>query len=892
MIDGKYEYFAFISYKEEDAEWAKWLQRKLEHYKLPTALRKENPDLPERISPIYEYKSEAGGGRLKEVIWKGLTSSKYLIVICSPRATKSDWLNNGIRYFVESGQEVNIIPFILEGKPKADNPEEECFPSELLKLTGDRELRGININEMGRDAATVKVVSRMFDVKFDSLWQRYEREQKRKRWMWLIFMLSIIMTIFIIVFLIFKNTTLKEVNIKMLENQSRYLAEKVNSLIDEGDSYTARLLALKALSPERPYTYEAGTSLLNVSAHNSAIIRNYGGHAIYSPNGEYIASIKNETIYLIESSTGQGIKSWQWGHSGLSVSFSNKGEFLIIISNNDNNGGVAIWSLENDEIVCPDYNKSIVSTATSPNDKFLVTASNDSTIIIWNVEDMRQKNLKRFNSPVTSIAYSPKGDCIAAISKGVIYIMDANTLNVKETLNTIENIHTLQFSNDSKKLICGLGHEGTVIYDRHRKNIFKIEEQFLSAFNSENKIVTCNLDSYMLTPPVYIWNLDNNTKSDSIDSSIISQDYSASVSPDNRFLLESNSDIIKIIELKKPNLNKVFVPYTKYRNAKWKPDYAPMIASYSHDGKFIISASCNRGEGVVKVWNTDNCELTDSFAALTDVPILTKTILLNDNRHCALYANGHLSIIDLKKREKQVINKHICNKHVFGKKGKDLIFLSDDSIFKWNADLCTVEKIGSGFESISALNTDGTLLAASSFKVPNKNVFDYYCIFWDIEKHKKIRQVKLNTSVSGFFSPQGKYFGAVTNDSILKVFEVYSGKMIISVRHDFSCSKSQIAFSRDNNRIAISSTDGSILVYGIDGKLQYKMEGKSKSRWKRNINSIEFSPNGEFLLIAAEGGTIETIYCPPVKRLIEKNGIRFQKRQLNSEERQKFYLEQ
>ncbi len=56
MIDGKYEYFAFISYKEEDAKWAKWLQRKLEHYKLPTALRKENPKLPERISPIYEYK--------------------------------------------------------------------------------------------------------------------------------------------------------------------------------------------------------------------------------------------------------------------------------------------------------------------------------------------------------------------------------------------------------------------------------------------------------------------------------------------------------------------------------------------------------------------------------------------------------------------------------------------------------------------------------------------------------------------------------------------------------------------------------------------------------------------------------------------------------------------
>ena len=29
------KYFAFISYKREDEEWAKWLQHKLEHYKSP-----------------------------------------------------------------------------------------------------------------------------------------------------------------------------------------------------------------------------------------------------------------------------------------------------------------------------------------------------------------------------------------------------------------------------------------------------------------------------------------------------------------------------------------------------------------------------------------------------------------------------------------------------------------------------------------------------------------------------------------------------------------------------------------------------------------------------------------------------------------------------------------
>lgn len=224
MIDGKYEYFAFISYKEEDAEWAKWLQRKLEHYKLPTALRKEHPHLPERISPIYEYKSEAGGGRLKEVIWKGLTTSKYLIVICSPRATQSDWLNDGIRHFIKSGQEENIIPFIVDGKPKAENADEECFPSALLDLKGDRELRGININEMGRDAATVKVVSRMFDVKFDSLWQRYEREKREKRNLIItscIFALIVMASVALWMYK--KNQQTQQANWKMMENRARFI---------------------------------------------------------------------------------------------------------------------------------------------------------------------------------------------------------------------------------------------------------------------------------------------------------------------------------------------------------------------------------------------------------------------------------------------------------------------------------------------------------------------------------------------------------------------------------------------------------------------------------------------------------------------------------------------
>ena len=39
--DKRYEYIAFISYKHEDMRWAKWLQNRLETYRLPASSEKK-----------------------------------------------------------------------------------------------------------------------------------------------------------------------------------------------------------------------------------------------------------------------------------------------------------------------------------------------------------------------------------------------------------------------------------------------------------------------------------------------------------------------------------------------------------------------------------------------------------------------------------------------------------------------------------------------------------------------------------------------------------------------------------------------------------------------------------------------------------------------------------
>ena len=183
----QYEYFAFISYKREDEKWAKWLQHKLEYYKIPAAIRKQHPKLPKRIRPVFKDTTNLDLGTLSKKIQEGLDASKYLIVICSPHSANSVWVNKEVQSFIDGGREEYIIPFIIGGSPNANDAEKECFPPCLRQLTGDKELLAANINELGRDAAVIKVVAHMFALRFDTLWQRFQRARRRRLLMMAIF---------------------------------------------------------------------------------------------------------------------------------------------------------------------------------------------------------------------------------------------------------------------------------------------------------------------------------------------------------------------------------------------------------------------------------------------------------------------------------------------------------------------------------------------------------------------------------------------------------------------------------------------------------------------------------------------------------------------------------
>lgn len=87
MQNKGFDYYAFISYNHKDAKWAKQLQRQLEHYRLPSALYKEQPELPKRITPVFLDSSDlVARSSLLESLQAKLDASNYLIVLCSPNS--------------------------------------------------------------------------------------------------------------------------------------------------------------------------------------------------------------------------------------------------------------------------------------------------------------------------------------------------------------------------------------------------------------------------------------------------------------------------------------------------------------------------------------------------------------------------------------------------------------------------------------------------------------------------------------------------------------------------------------------------------------------------------------------------------------------------------------
>lgn len=628
------KYVAFISYQRKDEEMAKWFHRQLEHYHLPTDFNDREAEFYDRgesdgklgvlenLRPMFLDEAELAGGSLSGAIDSALNNSRFLIVLCSPNSAKSQWVNKEVQAFVDNKRVSQIIPVIIDGIPYSGDEQTECFVPALLELKGsDDERIGINVMA-GREMASVKVVSQILGVSFDSLWNRYEREKEEER------------------------QRMIEEKRRLQRLESRYLAEKAKDAIAEGNSYLARKLTLRALPEniyndvDRPFVGDASDALyLSLFSNNAAIPKDIHGGlscAVFCPDSalQYICPGNEESLYgkIFATCSSAGVAFWNVS-SGVKIkeipfdtkfshmSFSHDGKLIVLVGFSK----ICVYNLEQgckNEIEreyssfkdyahfsrCGNY------VACVYNEDFDVDDEEESEgggaeadkpaaygVVLYDARTLVEvKRFEGHEDKVTSLAFSPDGKRLLSSSyDGTIRLWDVATGECLKVTDVKYKITHIAFNSDGSRLLASLTAKVILLWEigsGKKPMVFRGHEHvvFYAGFSADgNKVISVSRDN-----TVKLWDISSGECIRTIPLSGFSR--VVSLSNDSRYIVSGPG--INITDLQGTDFLSL-----RFKNVNTKKMGSPKIA-FSYNSKTIYYSTILRESDDLEIyrWNLED----------------------------------------------------------------------------------------------------------------------------------------------------------------------------------------------------------------------------------------------------------------------------------------------
>ena len=412
-------YKAFISYARVDKTVGAQIQKKLEQFKVPRPLRgrmtRRGP-VPARVAPVFRDITDMDGfGGLNERVKNALEQSAFLVVLCSPHAAKSKWVNKEIESFAALGRADRIIPILIDGEAKqydGVNAPNGAFPPALYR-TIDTQHDGsplapdIRRKAEGMDYAILKTCAAIVGVSPGELSQRVaEREKKEKR------------------------------------NQRRIAAimsglaavAAATSYIATNKLYEAEARRSVALAGQAQQAFL--DERLDLAAHIALAALPDPETLLASPSTEEAEYVFRRADYF------NRMVATLPGHNAhiLALAADPTGN---MIASGDRDGGVKLWSRADLQLIAEldqhDCNKTerkrcaVTDLAFSPDGKYLASGSWDETIQVWSLNPLERRYLFDNEEPrrivqtetgrvfldlgvISDIAFSPDGETLASAS--------------------------------------------------------------------------------------------------------------------------------------------------------------------------------------------------------------------------------------------------------------------------------------------------------------------------------------------------------------------------------------------------------------------------------------------------------------------------------------------
>ncbi len=420
ITENSFQYDAFISYSRHDKVFAGALEKALENYKAPKELATF------RRSPnVFRDEGDLTGTEYFHSIDEHLKNSTKLIVVCSPRARESLYVNDEIRRFVSARGADNIIPVLLEGIPNNEaQPEQEdemAFPEALvdvMELPLATDYRGFNsardkVRKGSFEASWYMLLANLYEVSRAEMEQRDRKRQARRRNITGAVAVSVMLALLVLAIWALNERKLAISRQLEAERQTRIstarnLASESASVRQEFSQRSLLLAveAIKATSLDKTHVPVAEQRFRD--ALDSFSGRGLSGHT----NDVLALAFSRDKRWLVSGSADQTARLWDLTATGpigssillsghdeavSNVVFSYNSRWLVTASGIMNRGilregdyEVRLWDLTSKNIatsaiVLHGNKMPIISVAMSPDGQWLATADYDSQILIWDL---------------------------------------------------------------------------------------------------------------------------------------------------------------------------------------------------------------------------------------------------------------------------------------------------------------------------------------------------------------------------------------------------------------------------------------------------------------------------------------------------------------------------
>jgi WD40 repeat protein len=879
----RYSYWAFVSYSHRDEKMGAWLHRSLEKFRVPKPLvgRKHSDTvIPRRFFPIFRDRDELPtAASLGKQINQALRESRFLIVVCSPNAAKSQWVNEEIKYFKSLGREDRVMCFIVDGEPNAPTgqgqQDKECFPpairfqvdknGKLLKTAANPIAADARRGRDGRRNAFLKLIAGIIGVGFNKL-KRRESERRFRA-------MTVASALMFIMVLSFAILTWQAVSAKnqAVGVQSDLLLSRAHLLIDSGETQEALANLARAIELNPANRVAAARTIALITQRNYPYrLTKFEGHkdqarsCRFSSDGRYLVSAGHDrTAKIWDTRTGllHGKPMVQRGKINSAV-FSPDNRFVLTASTD---GMASLWdALTTRRIVSFQHDEEVLSAQFSQDGQHIITASSDSSVVVWDLDRARlavadipdiesvrpgtpwaqlyeltpfeiksigsgSPAVERYRIVPFEIKFAPESAAhIAAFSPNGTIIL---TASVDKTVRLWDITQGLPAADP-------LRHENPV-----RKAVFSPDGRMLATATIEGVVRIWNTATGQQMLPSIHYN-------GSINSIVFSQDS-------RRLVIASNDETAGIWDTQSGM--RVGAPL----------QHGGIVSSamFNPPGNRLVTASW---DGTARIWNAENGTPV-SEPLWHQSPVLSAEFSPTESTISTSSVNGDVLLWnygDGRKTQRSLSHPDAVRLARFSHDGANILTVCDDGMLRvWAADtgalVCGIAPESAVVNSAEFSPKDQWLVAALS---------DGTARIWEVSTGTAIGPTfhHQEAVLTAGFDQKLSAVLTSSHDGTARIWDLVSGKPVSQImRHNRPVLIS--SFSPKSRFVATVSSDNRIRIWHANSGFQIVTLPKFRSR----INDLNFRADGNRLLVAA-GNTAQiwdTANGTPISKPLDHPGV-------------------